>query len=83
MVQTEMYGADEEVNVFVQKKNKYEDLTKAEDGYALPKMYLNVPFSHTFWIPAEYDIYIQFAPMKNLPGKSYKTSKMGKFTFKT
>jgi len=39
MVQTEMYGADESINIIVQKKKMFKDLVPGEDSYALPKIY--------------------------------------------
>jgi len=79
MVQTEMYGADESINIIVQKKKMFKDLVPGEDSYALPKIYENAPFSHSYYIPAEYDIYLSFAPLRLLPGASHKDSPMGKF----
>ena len=40
MLQTEMYGFDEEVNIVVQKHNEFKDLDISDqDPYALPKIF--------------------------------------------
>ena len=78
MVRPEMYGFDEQVDVIIQEKEKYVDVDKTHDKYTLPKLY-TASFSHRYYIPAEYAVYIAYAPIKNNESRTYKKSPMGKF----
>lgn len=71
MVQTEQNGFDESVNIIIQPKNNnktvFTNYVKDQDKTIDSMVYENVPFSKRFFIPAEYEVLISFAPVRNLP----------------
>ena len=46
-------------------------------------VYENVPFSKAFFIPAEYEILIVFAPVRNRADNNIGLSYNGRFRFRT
>ena len=76
----ETFGFDESVNIIVQPKKangktQFTDYVEGQDKTIDSMVFENVPFSKAFFIPAEYEVLILFAPVRNLPsnalGKSY------------
>ena len=39
MVQNEMYGADDEINIIIQKQNEFKDVTTPADKFSVPRIY--------------------------------------------
>ena len=74
MLQTEQSGFDESINIIVQpKKNgktKFTDYKKGQNNTIDSMVFENVPFSKAFFIPAEYEVLISFAPVRNLPSNN-------------
>ena len=79
-MQVEQYGFDEEVNVMVQPKAGFVDYPstgiESETKY---RVYQNVKFSQKLYLPAESDVLVSFAPVRNLPENAVGLSYMGRF----
>lgn len=62
VIQPEMYGFEDEVDIIVQKPGQLQDYDPFQVK-ALP-MVIRANFSQKIFIPAEYDTYISFSPIK-------------------
>ena len=87
MVQTETLGFDESVNIIIQPKvngkTVFTDYATGQDKQIDSMVFENIPFSKAFFIPAEYEVLILFAPVRNLPSNKIQQSYMGRFRFRT
>jgi hypothetical protein len=61
MVQIESRGFDESVNIIVLPKTNNQIVFSDQKS----RVFQNIPFSKAFFIPAENEVLIDFAPIKN------------------
>ena len=87
MIQTEQLGFDEEINIIVQPKKKgkvdFEDYKVNQAPEVETKVYANVKFGQKTFIPADREILISFAPIRNHKNNNIGPSHMGQFRFRT
>lgn len=82
MLQMEQYGFDEDVIVMVQPFEKFEDHYINTDLTKSSRIYRSI-FGTKFYLPAESEVLILFAPVRNKEGSTRGQSLSGKLKLRT